>query len=143
MDAKRILALYDRERQEIEIFGLQREVAGSIVRHISPDGSGLILYSDLNAATAEQAIGEQLSHFEALGRDLAWIVYQHDRPHDLRDRLLAQGFEADDPEAILALDLRQVSPLLPQPIGHDVRRIDAPEGLDVIIIHQRVWNSSL
>ncbi len=142
MDAKRILALYDRERQEIEIFGLQREVAGSIVRHISPDGSGLILYSDLTAATAEQAIREQVSHFEAQGCDLRWIVYQHDRPHDLKDRLLGHGFEADDPEAILVLDLRQVSPPLLQPVGHDVRRIDDPDRLDdVITIHQRVWKS--
>ncbi len=142
MDAKRILALYDQERQEVEVFGLRREAAGSIVRHISADGSGLIIYSDLTAATAEQAIGEQVSHFEALGCDLSWIVYQHDRPHDLKDRLLAHGFRADDPEAILVLDLEQVSPLLLQPVGHYVRRIEAPEGLDdVITIHQQVWQS--
>jgi GNAT superfamily N-acetyltransferase len=142
MDVATIRALYDRERQEVEIFGLQREVAGSVVRHIFPDGSGLIIYSDLTAATAEQAIRDQVSHFEAQVCDLRWIVYQHDRPPDLKDRLLAHGFEADDPEAILVLELEHVSPLLLQPVGHDVRRIDAPEGLDdVITIHQRVWGS--
>jgi len=142
VDAKRILALYDRDRQEVEIFGMEREQVSSVVRHIFPDGSGLIIYSDLTGATAEQAIGEQVSHFEAQGCDLSWIVYQHDRPHDLKDRLLAHGFEADDPEAILVLDLEQVSPFLLQSVGHDVRRIDDPGRLDdVITIHQRVWQS--
>jgi hypothetical protein len=44
---------------------------------------------------------------------LRWIVYQHDAPSDLKDRLLGDAFETSDVEAILALDLRLVSLLLP------------------------------
>ena len=143
MDAKQVLVLYDRERKEVEIFGMQREEASHIVRHISPDGGGLIIYSNLNSANAERVIHEQVSHFEDKGGDLRWIVYQHDTPANLKDRLLVHGFEAQDPNAILVLDIRHVSPRLLEPVQHDVRRIEDPERIDdVITIHQRVWHGS-
>ena len=41
MGAKQILALYDQDRQEARLFGMQREETPSLVRHISPNGDGL------------------------------------------------------------------------------------------------------
>lgn len=144
MDAKRVLELYDLERKQVEIFGMRQERTASIVRHISPDSSGLIIYSDLNSANVERVIREQVSHFEDKGSDLRWIVYQHDRPADLKDRLLAHGFEAKDSNAVLVLDTRDVSGFLLEPVSHDVRRIHNPDGIDdVVTIHQRVWQGSL
>lgn len=143
MDAKQVLALYDQERKEVEIFDMQREETSHIVRHVSPDGGGLIIYSNLNSANVEKVIREQISHFEDKGCDLRWIVYQHDTPANLKDRLLAHGFEAQDPNAILVLDIKHVSPLLLEPVRQDVRRIDDPDRIDdVITIHQRVWHGS-
>ncbi len=143
MDAQQILALYDLDRREVEIFGLRREETPGIVRHILPDGSGLIIYSNLDSGSADQAIREQVAHFERQGSDLSWIVYAHDKPADLKDRLLAHGFVAEEAEAILVLDLQHVPPPLLQPVQHDVRRIVHPQQLDdVIAIQQSVWGGN-
>ncbi len=143
MDAKQILALYDQDRKEVEIFDMQREESSHIVRHISSDGSGLIIYSSLNSANVEKVIREQVSHFEDKACDLTWIVYQHDTPANLKDRLLAHGFEAQEPEATLFLDLNHIPQGLLQPVRHDVRRIDDPDNVDdVLTIRQRVWQGS-
>lgn len=143
MDAQQILALYDQDRREVDIFGWQREQTASIVRHIAADGGGLIIFTDLDAASADQAIDEQVAHFRRQGSDLRWIVYTHDQPTDLKERLLARGFVAEEPETVVVLDLQHPPPLLLQPVQHDVRRIDHPGQLDdVITIHQRVWGGS-
>ncbi len=143
MDAQRILALYDQDRREVEIFGLQREATSRLVRHIFADGSGLVIYSNLSSADADQVIREQVDHFERQGRDLSWIVYAHDEPADLKERLLANGFEAEEPEAVLVLDVSHAPKPLLQPVQHDVRRIEHTDRLDdVITIHQRVWGES-
>ena len=136
MNRTRVLGLYDQDRKHVKIFGMQREETLRIVRHISAEGEGLIIYSELDAANADQVIREQVSHFEGKGCDLTWIVYAHDRPADLRERLLAHGFEPDESEAVLVLDLQQVPPALLGAVRHDVRGIDHPGQLDdVISIH--------
>jgi GNAT superfamily N-acetyltransferase len=143
METERILALYDQERREVQIFGWQREATPRLVRHVSADGGGLVIYSNLNADNAEEIILEQVSHFEHRGRDLTWVVYAHDIPADLKELLLAAGFEAEEPEAVLVLDLQGTPPLLLQAVEQDVRRIQHPDQLDdVITILQRVWGGS-
>jgi GNAT superfamily N-acetyltransferase len=141
VDKAYVLELYDQDRKHVEIPDMQREGAPHVVRHVSAEGEGLVIYSDLNAGSADRVISEQVSHFQ--GRDLTWIVYGHDRPADLKERLLARGFEAEEPEELLVLDLEQVPPALLEPIRHDVRRISQPSELDdVITIHEQVWQES-
>jgi GNAT superfamily N-acetyltransferase len=143
MVAEWILALYDQDRREVEIFGLQREATSRLVRHIFADGSGLVTYSDLDSSNADQVIGEQVAHFGHQGRDLTWIVCEHDTPTDLKERLLEHGFEAEEPEAVLVLDLGRAPSLLLQAVQQDVRRIEHSDHLDdVITIHRSVWGGS-
>jgi GNAT superfamily N-acetyltransferase len=138
-----MLALYDQDRKHVEILDMRREEMPHVVRHISAEGDGLIFYSDLHTDNADRAIGEQVEHFQSQGKDLTWIVYGHDRPADLKERLLARGFEADELETVLVLDLQQAPVALQKPVHHDVRRITQPHQLDdVITIHQQVWGSS-
>ena len=143
MNREEVLALYDEDRRQIHIFGMQREETPHIVRHISADGEGLIVYSDLDAANADQVIDEEVSHFKGKGYDLTWLVCPHDRPTDLRERLLAHGFEPEEPEAVLVLDLQQVPPALLGAVRHDVRRIDHPGQLDdAMAVREQVWQAS-
>ena len=140
MDVRRILALYDQDRRGVSFFNMHREEMAHLVRHISPKGKGLIVYSNLNTTNVDEVIRKQISFFQNVGYDLRWIVYQHDTPANLKDRLLAHGFEAKDPEAVLYLDLKHVSPGLLDPVSFDVRRITDPHHLDdVITIRQQVW----
>ena len=140
MDAKRVLTLYDQDRKQVRLLDMQREETSHLVRHISPNGEGLILYSDLDSTNVEEVIRGQIAHFESAGCDFTWLVYQHDTPADLKDRLLSHGFEVDEPDAIMVLDVKHASTALLDPVDYDVQRIDDPSRVDdVLAIRHRVW----
>jgi GNAT superfamily N-acetyltransferase len=140
MDTKNVLELYDQLRKEVRLFGMRREETPHLVRHISSSGEGMIIYSNLDASNAEEVIRQQIAHFEELQRDFEWVVFQHDAPADLKDRLLAHGFEAEDPEATMVLDLEDVPAALLEPVRHDVQRIHDPDRIDdVIVVREQVW----
>jgi GNAT superfamily N-acetyltransferase len=145
MNADQILALYDKEqRREVEYFDVRRQVTPHVVRLVSlwekEDTGGAVIYSRLNEANVEDVIHAEIAYFESIGHDFEWKVYDHDTPADLKERLLAHGFEAEEPEAIVALDLQEAPPVLLAPVTADVRRITDPDGLgDVKNIEEQVW----
>jgi len=140
MDTKHILELYDQSRKEVRLSGMRREETPHLVRHISGTSEAMIIYSNLDAANAEEVIREQIAHFEKSGRDFEWVVFRHDTPADLKDRLLAHGFEAEDPEAIMILDLDDLPAALLEPVHHDVQRIHDPDRIeDVMAVREQVW----
>ena len=67
-----------------------------------------------------------------LGQNFEWKTYDHDTPGDLKDRLSAQGFQADEPEALLVLDIDTAPAILLRPVTHDVRRITNPDRLEEV-----------
>jgi len=142
MDLKRILALYDQDRRRISLFDMQREETPHLVRHLSPSGDGLIIYSNLSSTNVEKVIQEQIAHFDSTGCDFSWVVFDHDTPANLKDRLLAHGFLTEEPDAILILDIEDLSQDLVKPINFDVQRISDPENIDdVLSIRQQIWQS--
>jgi GNAT superfamily N-acetyltransferase len=137
MDNKQILALYDQDRKNIRIFDMQREEDPHIVRHISASGEGVILYSNLNSRNVDKVVREQVAHFEHMQRDFTWVVCQHDTPTNLKDRLLAHGFQIEDPEVIMVLDIEDADPHLLEPTHQDVRRINDPNKIeDILAVRQ-------
>ncbi len=142
MDPKHILALYDQDRKGVSLFDMQREETSHLVRHISPNGEGVIIYSNLNSTNVEEVIQEQIAHFESKGCNFSWVVFQHDTPANLKDLLLARGFLSEEPDAIMILDIEDSSPVLVKPISYDVQRISDPDKIDdVLTIRQQVWQS--
>jgi hypothetical protein len=142
MHSSELLALYDRhERQEAREPGMRREALEDVVRLIDLRGTeSAIVYSRLSPETADAAILREAGYFEGLGHTLEWKLFAHDAPADLRDRLLAQGFKAEDEETILALDLSKAPDALLRPVSADIRRITRPEDLkDVTAVRQSVW----
>jgi len=140
MDLKQILKLYDQDRKVIRLFGMKREEGSHLVRHISPNGDGMIIYSNLNSSIAEEVIRDQITHFENIGCNFSWVVYQHDTPRNLKDLLLLHGFRVEDPEAIMVLSIEDLAPALLEPIHYDVQRIEDINKIDdVITIRQQVW----
>ena len=145
MDVQNVLALYDREqRLEIEFPEMEREVAGRVVRHVRPQpGMSFVLYSDLDEATADAVIDEQLAYFRGKGLNFEWKVYSHDRPANLVELLQARGFEAEPQDAIMVLDVDKAPRALLQPLTADVRRVTVPAQLnDVVRIMEEVWGGS-
>jgi len=142
MDPKHILALYDQDRKGVSLYGMQREETSHLVRHISPSGEGVIIYSNLNSTNVEEVIHEEIAHFESRGCDFSWVVFRHDTPANLKDRLLANGFLNEESDAIMILDTEDLSPVLGTPICHDVQQITDPNKIDdVLTIRQQVWQS--
>jgi len=139
-----ILALFDKEqRRDVQFYPFQPESTPHVVRHLIPDpkrGESMVIYSQLTAANAEAVIEGEIAYFESIGHNFEWKVYDHDSPPDLRQRLLARGFQADDPEAVLVLDLEQAPPALLEPVTLDVRQITGPAEIEAITSVQRqVW----
>ena len=124
MNRSQMIALYDQDqRKDVEYPGMRREVTPKVVRHIdtSDNGEGLITYSQLNEANAEDTIREQVNYFESIGQDFEWKVYDYDEPSELKERLGSYGFIVEEAEALVVLDLEDAPAILWQPVLHHAR----------------------
>jgi GNAT superfamily N-acetyltransferase len=142
MDIEQVRARYDQDqRRDLEIAGMRREVVPHVVRYVSLwDNSSAILYSELDETTTDAAIQAQIAHFATLGHEVEWKVYSHDQPPDLQTRLVAHGFRADQPEAIMVLDVAHPPAALLQPVTLDIRRLTSPAELaHVQAVEAAVW----
>jgi len=143
MNKSELIALYDQqERIDVEYPGLQREITPNVIRHlnISNNREGIITYSKLDNANADDAIREQVSYFKSIGQDFEWKLYDYDEPPDLKDRLASHGFTIEPAEALMILDLEDNADYLWQAVRHDVRRLVEPTHLiDVEQIEEAVW----
>jgi GNAT superfamily N-acetyltransferase len=144
MNQAEILALYDRhERVEAEYPFMRREATDDIIRHIATnDEGGVVIYSRLTHDRVDAAVNAQIAFFEEIGQEFEWKVFDHDAPSDLRGRLIGRRFEAEEPESIMVLDLRQAPAALLQPATHDVRPIRDPAQIpSVLAVQQEVWGN--
>lgn len=131
MSLEELRALYDHDqRQNFEEPGVRREVTPYTVRQINEnEPDSFLLYSKLTSENADQVIDDEIAYFERIGHDFEWKHYSHDMPSDLIERLRRHGFEIDEPETILVLDMHHLSGILTQSVKHDIRRISDPSML--------------
>jgi GNAT superfamily N-acetyltransferase len=124
----KLLERYDiEERRDAAEVGMRREVGANVVRLLEVDGTfGTVLYSTLGESNADQVIDEERAYFADLGYELEWKAFSHDLPMDLVQRLRAHGFQIDEPEAIVVLDLDRAHPRLFEPTP-DVRKLSNPD----------------
>lgn len=133
MDRAAALAALDSQlRDTVRPLGVGRlERAGNVIRCVSPwpDGWNGVDWSDLDAATADAAIAEQVAYFASLGRSFEWKYYTHDEPADLPDRLRAAGLRPDPEEAVMVAEIADVPELAP-PAGIELRTVTDDAGLE-------------
>ncbi len=137
-----ILALYDhQQRLGLEIPGADVQRLPHVVRVLRPaPGMNYIAYSRLTAENADAVIAEQVADLKPLGQRFEWKVFAHDAPSDLVTRLAAHGFEPEDWQPLLVLDLENAPAALLEPVTADVRRLTRPEDLeDIIQVETQVW----
>lgn len=143
MNIDAIRALYDHDqRLRFSFPTMRREATPEVVRYVShhPDEPCILLHSRLDETNADRVIREQIAYFAKLGRPFEWKVYDHDTPPDLQARLAAHGFQIDEAEAIMVLDLAHLPQALTRPPQHDVRRITHPAGIrDLSAVERIVW----
>ncbi len=144
MNTNDILALYDQQmRIDPPPGGAQtRHRDGLTVSLSTRPGlfGGWIVYTRMTEETADDVIDRQVQAMISTAKRWEWKVYGNDTPADLRERLLARGFEAEEPEALLALDLAEAPERLWAPVAANVRRILQPQGIDdVMRVNEAVW----
>ncbi len=143
-----LLALYDEEmrRNPAPHAGIRREEFPGIVRYMHTEPGeyrGWILYTHLDAATVDGSIQAQLADLGWQDGKVEWKVYDHDTPANLKERLLAHGFQAEEPEALVVLDLTDAPAYLWEPITADIRRVHDADGIDVAMqVEEAVWAES-
>jgi GNAT superfamily N-acetyltransferase len=148
MDTSTILQLYRQQmRIDIEYPDMEKEVGPHIVRFTRPaPGRSIILHSDLDRTNADRVIKEQIDYFAAKRLPFDWKVFDGDTPEDLKERLVAHGFESDlddgDPGAILVRELRVEAPRPLSGSSAEIRRLRHREELaDVVEVMEKVWGA--
>ncbi|MGH6928413.1 MAG: hypothetical protein ACREEV_08865, partial [Dongiaceae bacterium] len=87
------MALYDREmRGEVPLpkHDFRYERIGTILRLVGPSPAAhdnCVLFSRLDAESADAAIRRQIADFGSLGHSFEWKHHEHDTPADLAARL--------------------------------------------------------
>jgi hypothetical protein len=151
LNPTQLLPELDRDtRINLEFPGMRRDVLlgpggrTQIVRFVrtAPERS-FIQYHRLAADEVDTAIDAQQAFIVENKLDFDWKVYTHDEPAGLAERLAARGWVADDPGAVMVLDLESAPAALLAPVTADVRPISTREGLrDVIAVLTPVWNAN-
>jgi GNAT superfamily N-acetyltransferase len=145
MNKEKILELFNKHmRMEITYPGCRMEQTESVVREVSLSNErGYILYSQMNESTADAIIEEQITYFNYLKQPFEWKVFDYDQPLDLMNRLRSRGFEIEESEALMIMDISEGDQLLTIPFKPEIRRITNEQGIwDMIKLEDDVWGVS-
>ncbi|MFF3615453.1 GNAT family N-acetyltransferase [Streptomyces sp. NPDC002580] len=144
MDHSAVLALFDRDMRESarpDAPGSRVERVGRVVRLVGADkGWSGVLWSDLDEASADAAIAEQVRFFSRLGGEFEWKLYGHDRPVDLGQRLRAAGFTAEPEETLMIAELSDLALDAEPPEGVRLLPVTDRAGVDLVAdVHERAF----
>lgn len=140
MDRSAVLAAFNKQiRQNAapDGTGAEFEVDEFVVRRLAQpgqEGSGII-WSNLDAASADGVIAEQIAVFGRRGEPFEWKLYDYDEPADLGARLAAAGLVADEPESFMVGEATEVIEALRTaalPDGVTASRVTDPAGLELM-----------
>jgi GNAT superfamily N-acetyltransferase len=109
--------------------GVVHERSGGIVRARAMDN--WILWWQFEADAAAAAVRAEADFFRAHGLPLEWKLYGHDEPAGLTTLLAQHGFEADETETLMVLDLHAFGATFDDtvPPGFVVRRVEDDQQL--------------
>lgn len=145
MNIQKVTDLFDQDQRiNIEYPDMRKDVLPYVIRFVRPaPGMSFILHSRVDEHNADAVITEQIAYFTHLNQPFEWKVYAYDTPTDLRDRLVARGFVAEDPDAIMILDLQTAPESLLAPVTADVRQLTQREEIrDAIRVEEQVWGGN-
>ena len=151
LDAVTVLAEFDeqvRRGLHPDGSGAVGERAGPVVRWAPAGGEGWsgVVWSDLDAGTADAVIAEQVRYFAGRGEQFEWKLYSYDQPPDLGQRLLAAGFVAEDTEALMVADAAEIGASAGAggalPAGVRLVPVTDEAGLEAVTeVHDRVFGA--
>jgi len=99
----------------------------------------LVMWSNLDAATVDDEIDSQTAYFNAIGHNFEWLVYGHDAPKDLVQRLKVRGFECESEEQVVIAEPETIGEHS-VPAGVELMALEDPDRVaDVVAIQSAVW----
>ncbi|GAB3591535.1 GNAT family N-acetyltransferase [Angustibacter peucedani] len=141
MDAAAVLAAFDaqiRRRLEPDEPGMRVEADEHVVRVMTDDGWNGVVWSDLDEASADAVVAAEVARFA--GTDWEWKHYSYDRPADLPQRLVAAGLVAEEVEALLVADVRELALDVRLPEGVRLEPVVDQAGVDALVrVHEEVF----
>jgi GNAT superfamily N-acetyltransferase len=133
MDTPAVLARYDAEirADPPAETGVERVWVDGVLRTVG--AYNFIGWWDFPAERAGAVAAREATFFA--GREVEWKVYSHDGPPGLNAALAAAGFEPEEPETFVVLDLDASLPPFEPPAGVTVRQAaDAAGAADLVAV---------
>jgi ribosomal protein S18 acetylase RimI-like enzyme len=119
--------------------GARVERDGRVVRIVDPVGWSGVVWSDLDAETADAAIGRELALADGLPH-WEWKHYGYDEPADLPRRLRAAGLSAEPEEALLVAEVADLALDPAAPPGIRLLPVTDLAGADLLVrVHEEVF----
>ncbi|CAM5735907.1 N-acetyltransferase OS=Streptomyces alboniger OX=132473 GN=CP975_01605 PE=4 SV=1 [Streptomyces alboniger] len=146
MDHIAVLALYDRDMREgaqPDGPGARIERAGRVVRQVaSAEGWNGVVWSDLDEASADAAIADQIAHYSGLDREFEWKLYGHDLPVDLGKRLKTAGFTPEPEETLMIGEVADLTLDADPPEGVRFLPVTDQAGVDLVAdVHEKAFGT--
>ncbi|MEM9283578.1 MAG: GNAT family N-acetyltransferase [Verrucomicrobiota bacterium] len=146
IETSSIRRAYTSDRRAYDFPNYRREDFGSFVRYtpLREDADGIICFTKVPEHELNYEIQRQCEYFKSRDLSFEWKVYDFDEPSNLVQRLLENGFEQGDEEALMVYDLRR-SPTQSEKKteGIQIREISSVEDLTAIVrIQETIWNRS-
>jgi GNAT superfamily N-acetyltransferase len=143
MDPVAALAAFNQQirRPAADDVGYGRiEREGPVIRCLAhQNGWNGVLWSDLDEATADEVIADQVTRFAGLG-EWEWKHYSYDQPADLPARLEAAGLTRKPSEALMVADVSKLALDTAAPDGVEVREVVDQAGVAVLVaLHDEVF----
>ncbi len=145
MDREAALAAFDaqvRRSTMADGSGARVEQLGRVQRRVAADDGGwsAVVWSDLDEASADAGIAEQVSYFARMGRTVEWKLYGYDRPADLPRRLRAAGFEPEAEETLMVAEIAGLRTDDELPAGVRLVEVSDAPGIDLLVrVHEKVF----
>jgi GNAT superfamily N-acetyltransferase len=111
--------------------GITYERVDGVIR--ARGAANWIFAHDLDAENVEAVVMREADIFRRLGEDVEWKVYGHEAALDLPTRLTAHGFEPDETETLMFLDLATWRPSFVAPEGIRIQRVADQQGLQDLV----------
>ncbi|MFJ4201303.1 GNAT family N-acetyltransferase [Streptomyces sviceus] len=146
MDHVAVLALFDRNMREgaqPDGPGARVERVGRVVRQVAAEhGWNGVVWSDLDEASADRAIAEQIAYYTGLGREFEWKLYGHDLPVDLGERLRAAGFTPEPEETLMIAEVADLTLDVEPPEGVRFLPVTDRAGVDLVAdVHEKAFGT--
>ncbi|MFJ6388287.1 GNAT family N-acetyltransferase [Streptomyces sp. NPDC091972] len=146
MDHVAVLALYDRDMREgaqPDGPGARVERVGGVVRQVAAEhGWNGVVWSGLDASSADAAIAEQIAYYTGLGREFEWKLYGHDLPVDLGQRLRAAGFTPEPEETLMIAEVADLTLDVEPPEGVRFLPVTDRAGVDLVAdVHEKAFGT--